>query len=206
MRRWRPRSLSKADGGVNETSDEALLAATAGGDARAFALLVTRYSPRVLAFAQAVLRNPAEAEDVAQEVFVKLWQNAAGWQAERAQLSTWLFRVTRNAAINYSQRVRSPEQAWNASVPDPAGEALEAEIERTEQAQQLQAAIAALPEKQRSAMALVYGQGMRQKEAAAVMSLSLKAFEALLVRARRSLRDTLAVVPSAQKEHQPHES
>lgn len=190
---------------VNETSDAALLAATADGDARAFALLVTRHSPRVLAFAQAVLRNHAEAEDVAQEVFVKLWQNAPAWQAERAQLSTWLFRVTRNAALNHMQRVRSREQAWNESVPDPAGEALETEIERTEQAQQLQAAMAALPEKQRSAMALVYGQGMRQKEAAAVMSLSLKAFEAVLVRARRQLRAQLAVPPSEQKEHQPHE-
>jgi len=176
---------------VSAPSDDVLLAATAGGDARAFAVLVGRYSPRVLAFAQAVLGNRAESEDVAQEVFVKLWQHAGAWQAERAKLSTWLYRVTRNAALNHLKRVRPREQAWHDAIPDPVEDSLEADAEHAQFQHQLRSAMQALPESQRSAMALVYGEGLRQKEAAAAMDLSLKAFEALLVRARRRLRNTL---------------
>lgn len=185
---------------MTDASDDILLAATARGDSRAFAVLVERHAPRVLRFAQGVLSDRAEAEDVTQEVFVKLWQHADAWQAERAKLSTWLFRVTRNAALNYRQRVRPREQAWTEQTPDPATEPLEAGIERDEDLQRLDAAIATLPEQQRSAMHLVYGQGLRQKEAAQAMSLSLKAFEAVLLRARRRLRECLAPPPGPSRE------
>ncbi|MBY8967068.1 sigma-70 family RNA polymerase sigma factor [Algiphilus sp. NNCM1] len=185
---------------MTDASDDVLLAATARGDSRAFAVLVERHAARVHGFAQSVLADRAEAEDVTQEVFVKLWQHADAWQAERAKLSTWLFRVTRNAALNYRQRVRPREQAWTEHTPDPATEALETGIERDEDAQRLQAAIATLPEQQRSAMHLVYGQGLRQKEAAQAMSLSLKAFEAVLFRARRRLREDLTLASGEARE------
>jgi len=87
-------------------ADDQLVRATARGDARAFAALVERHVDRVHRFAFAVLGSHTEAEDVTQEVFVTLWQQAGAWQADRARLSTWLFQVTRNAALNYRARTR----------------------------------------------------------------------------------------------------
>lgn len=173
--------------------DDGLLAATARGDARAFAVLVERHADRVQRYAYAVLASQAEAEDVTQEVFVTLWQKAGAWQAGRARLSTWLFQITRNAALNYRSRVRGREDAWDDDLPEPVADVPGPEdvIARADEQARLAAAIAALPSTQQCAMTLVYGEGLSNKDAAAALDVSVKALEALLVRARRQLRSLL---------------
>jgi len=173
--------------------DESLMAATARGDAQAFSGLVDRHADRVMAFAFQVLGSHSEAEDVSQDVFVTLWQKAGEWQPSRAKLSTWLFQITRNAALNYQQRTRSREVHWHDAPPDvpsnapsPEHDAMTADDQRV-----LDAAIAALPEQQRSALVLVVREGLSNRDAATAMDCSVKALEALLVRARRQLRSTL---------------
>ena len=81
-------------------SDESLLAGMAGGDQDAAAALVRRYQARVYGLALTILRQPALAEDVAQDTFVKAWRHAATYDPRRGRVSTWLLTITRNAAID----------------------------------------------------------------------------------------------------------
>ncbi len=169
------------------------MAAAARGDARAFSGLVDRHADRVIGFAFQVLGSRSEAEDVSQDVFVTLWQKAGEWQPSRGKLSTWLFQITRNAALNYQQRTRSREQHWHDEPPEvPSSDAGPEQTAIADDDQrQLDDAIAALPEQQRSALILVVREGLSNREAATALDCSVKALEALLVRARRQLRSTL---------------
>lgn len=169
------------------------MAATARGNAQAFSGLVDRHADRVIAFAYNVLGSRSEAEDVSQDVFVTLWQKAGEWQPSRGRLTTWLFQITRNAALNYQQRTRGREVHWHDDPPEvPSNTAgPEQTAIANDDQRQLDAAIAALPEQQRSALILVVREGLSNRDAAAALDCSVKALEALLVRARRQLRSTL---------------
>lgn len=179
---------------VEEVTDEALAARLALADRTAFAMLVTRYLDRTVAVARRILLRRAEAEDVAQDVFLKLWQSPALYVPAKSRFSTWLYRVTVNRALDVTRRV------WPVSlpdmmdagfdIPDGAPSAFE-QVNRQERAQALAAAVASLPERQRAALALSYHRELSDQDAAAVMEVGLKAYEALLVRARRSLREQM---------------
>lgn len=179
---------------VEEVTDEALAARLVLADRTAFAMLVTRYLDRTVAVAQRILLRRAEAEDVAQEVFLKLWQSPALYVPTKSRFSTWLYRVTVNRALDVTRRVRpaSLPDLMDAGfdIPDGAPSAFE-QVNRQERAQALAAAVASLPERQRAALALSYHRELSDGEAAAVMAVGLKAYEALLVRARRSLRERM---------------
>lgn len=169
--------------------DAALLARTAEGDAQAFQQLVDRHSSAVLNVIYRIVLSRADAEDLCQEVFVRLWKQAPSWQDE-AKLSTWLYRVASNLAINHSQRVQQrfvvdgelAEQLADASTPlnDEPGD-LPA----------LAAALSALPEEQRAAIAFRYYREMPVRDIADVLGNSPKAVESLLGRARKRLRQLL---------------
>ena len=176
-----------------DEGDDRLLARIAEGDRKAFAVVMERHLDRVFALARRVLLSDSDAEEVAQEVFLTLWQKAEGWRPGRARLSTWLYRVTLNRCLNHKARVQRrysslEDEATIADRDPPAEQRL---IEAQRQAQ-VSAAIAALPERQRMAVSLTYVAGVSNAEAAAAMEVSVKALEALLVRARRSLRAALA--------------
>lgn len=160
-----------------------------GGDGEACRLLVERHLGRVVAFAARVLGNPSDAEDVAQEVFARVWTGAASWRPE-ARLTTWLHRVALNLCLDRLARRReaslddAPEPVDPA--PTPARRLEDADVTRT-----VGREIAALPERQRVALALCHYQGLRNDEAAEVMEISPEALESLLARARRTLRARL---------------
>jgi RNA polymerase sigma-70 factor (ECF subfamily) len=174
-------------------SDDDLVARVARADHEACRRLVERHLDRIVAFAARVLGDRDEAEDVAQETFARLWTHAASWQPGGARFTTWLFRVARNLCLDRLARRRevpldaAPEPADPA--PTPAGRLDEARMRRrvTEELQ-------ALPERQRTALALCHYQGLPQAEAAAVMDVSTEALESLLARARRTLRTRLQAV------------
>ncbi len=175
-------------------TDEDLAARLALSDRTAFAMLVTRYLDRTVAVAQRILLRRAEAEDVAQDVFLKLWSSPALYTPTKSRFSTWLYRVTVNRALDVTRQVRpaSLPDLMDAGFdrPDEAPSAFE-QVNRQERAQALAAALAGLPERQRAALALSYHRELSDGEAAAVMAVSVKAYEALLVRARRSLREQM---------------
>lgn len=176
---------------TSEGEDDAILMArVADGDRAAFALLMQRHLGRAVALARRVTGNAAAAEDIAQEAFLRVWRKAADWQPT-AKVSTWLWRIVMNLSIDQTRRIK-PDPL--DSVPEPVDPALDPEAESARRALRLalDAAIAGLPERQAMAVRLCLVDGFSQAEAAETLALTAGALESLLVRARRSLRLTLA--------------
>jgi RNA polymerase sigma-70 factor (ECF subfamily) len=172
-------------------ADDALVARVAGGDGRAWQAIVDRHSSSILASAWYVLGDRAEAEDVAQETFIRLMGKAGTWQAGGPKLRTWLYRVAVNLCIDRKRQRRTAPLEDAEERPDPAsGEGPLGH--RLDVTRAVSRAMAALPERQRIAVTLVHYQGMSNIEAADVLSVSVDALESLLARARRSMRDALA--------------
>src|SRR5262245_16875006 len=171
-------------------SDAALMRRVAAGDSAATRLIVARYLPQVLALARRILNDASEAEDVAQEAMLRLWQVAARWR-EDAPVGAWLYRVAHNLAIDRIRR-RRPMVDVDAAVnlADPAPTPVERLAERERKAA-VERAIAGLPERQRTAITLVHTLEMGNIEAAAAMEISVEALESLLSRGRRALRAAL---------------
>ena len=177
-----------AEGGGD--SDAALMRRVAGGDNAACRLIIGRYLSQVLALARRMLNDAAEAEDVAQEAMLRLWQMAPRWR-EDAPVGAWLYRVAHNLAIDRIRR-RRPTVDVDAAVDlaDPAPTPAE-RLAARERKTAVERAIAALPERQRTAITLVHTLEMGNIEAAAAMEISVEALESLLSRGRRALRGAL---------------
>ncbi len=170
-------------------TDAALLARVGTGDSRACRILVDAHLGRISAFAWRMLGDAGEAEDVAQEAFLRLWRQAAGWRAD-ARIGTWLHRVTYNLCVDRLRRVRPSATTELADIPDPAGSAF-ADRHRGQIARTVEKVLADLPERQRAAITLVHYQELGNIEAATILRVSVEALESLLARGRRSLRDRL---------------
>ena len=180
-----PRTISA------DESDDGLLAYVADGDRRAFAILMDRHIDRAASLARRVLNNRSDAEDVVQDAFLKVWQKAGQWQPGRAQFSTWLYRVVVNRCLDLKRKPVNAALDNVAEQSDDRPDAYEDIVARQRQAK-ITAAVADLPERQRTAIALSYTAGLSNVQAAASMDISVKAFESLLVRAKRELRGRLA--------------
>ncbi len=174
-------------------ADQATMAAIAAGDEAEFARLVGELVPRLLRFARATLAaSPAEAEEVVQESLIRLWQQAATWQPD-GRISTWLHRVAYRLCIDRLRRLRPSVDidTVESDLADPAPQP-GTRLMRLEDARAVQAAVSALPERQRAAIVLCHYQGLSQAEGAAVMGIGEEAYESLLARGRRRLRAVLA--------------
>ncbi|MBC7580573.1 MAG: RNA polymerase sigma factor [Tardiphaga sp.] len=184
-----PRGEAGAQAMVDET-DEALMLAVAARQQQAFRILMGRHMPRALRVAQRVVRNAAEADEIGQEAFLRIWTRAASFDPAVARFTTWLYRIVLNLAFD---RVRRPafapiEDAGDVrdDRPEPV-ERLIADQER----RMLEQAMAQLSDRQRGAIALFHMEGLSGEESAAAMNISAKAFESLLARARIALRDNV---------------
>lgn len=189
--------------GPEENEDETgLLARVAAGEAEAFRNLVDRHLPTVLAIGRRMLRDDAEAEDVAQEAMLRLWRNAAGLELGAGGVRPWLRRVVSNLCID---RVRARR---NTTVTDAVPEESEPpgqvrQLVERELSQRVDAALKALPERQRLAITLFHYEGMSQIEVGQVLGISDEAVESLLARARRTLKtglrnDWRALMPESE--------
>lgn len=161
----------------------------AGRAGEAFERLVPAYRRRVFGLAYSLLRDRAAAEDLAQEVFVKLWQALPKYDG-RAQLSTWIYAITRNAAIS---ALRSRRRNLSTSDPAVLGE-VEA-VAAPPAAQDdpaLWRQVEALPEKQRQAVILYYQDERPVEEVAQMMGLPVNTVKTHLHRARASLAAALS--------------
>jgi RNA polymerase sigma-70 factor (ECF subfamily) len=159
------------------------------GDQAAFRSLVKAHYGRVLRLAARLLHDRADAEDVAQEAFLKLWREGAGIRKE-ASVPAWLMKVTSNLALD---RLRRPKAAVVGLIPDRMDEraAPDRDRRRADVSRVVDEALAGLPERQRLALVLVHFEGCEQKVAAAAMDVSIEALESLLARARRALKAAL---------------
>jgi RNA polymerase sigma-70 factor (ECF subfamily) len=180
----------RATAGTAHAEDDGLLGEIAAGSEAAFAALMQRHLGRVYALALRITGSRSDAEDAAQEVFARVWRKAPDWQPGAARFSTWLYRVTMNLCIDVRRRPRVEQLDPDLPLADPGHGADERLIAR-EREQQVLAAMAGLPERQRQAMALCYTIGLSNAAAAEAMEISVKAYEALLVRAKREIRAKL---------------
>ena len=177
--------------GGDDTDERALMTRVAAGDAQSFERLVTRHTPMVHRVAWRMLGDAVEAEDVVQEVFVKLWVNARDWRQAGGGLGGWLRRISTNACLD---RLRRPRFVSDEGLPDRPDEAPQADlaIDAERRRAAVAASIQALPDRQRAAIVLTYYEGVSNAEAASTLGLGVKAFESLLVRGRQALTQSLA--------------
>ncbi|AWK90152.1 RNA polymerase sigma factor [Azospirillum thermophilum] len=171
-------------------SDDALMERVAAGDADAFARLAARHMRRAVVLAERLTGNAADADEVAQEAFLRVWQHAGRWDGSRAAFTTWLHRIVVNLAIDRRRRPGWQPLEAAGDPPDPGPDADERIAER-QQAAEVAEALAALPDRQRAAVVLFHQEGMSMRRGAEVLGLGESAFASLLARARAALRAAL---------------
>ena len=182
---WSVQAAELVDG------DAELLQAIAGGDRLAFDRLSRRHLDRAYGVALRMTGSRADAQDVVQDVFLRLWQRPDAWRPGQAQFSTWLYRVVVNRCLDLKRRPKGTDLDSVDEPQDPDANAEDSLLD-AERSRALDSAVKQLPERQKAAIVLTYTAGLRNAEAASAMDISVKAFEALLVRAKRELRDFLA--------------
>lgn len=176
----------------------ALMQRIKNGDMAAFEQLVVLHQRAVIGTVAKMLGSPDDAEDIAQQVFVRIWKSAKRYEP-KAKFTTWMFTITRNLVFNeMRRRQRKPavsmderEEQYHLTAPDektgtPADAALQRELEAA-----VDAAIQALPEKQRLAVILRRYEELPYEEIAGILDLSLPAVKSLLFRARALLKENL---------------
>ncbi|MBK5958553.1 RNA polymerase subunit sigma [Rhodoplanes elegans] len=172
---------------MENDADEGLVAQVAAGDRLAFRRLMERHMPLAVRVAQRVTGNAADADDIAQEAFLRVWTRAGSFDPTKARFTTWLYRIVTNLAIDQRRRPLHADLELAAEVAD--GEpGPHATLEAREERRAVDAAIAALPARQRAAVVLFHMEGLSGREAAAVLELSEKAFESLLIRGRAAMK------------------
>jgi RNA polymerase sigma-70 factor (ECF subfamily) len=167
-----------------------MLRRIAQGDEAAVRAMVARKLPRLLALANRMLGDPAEAEDVAQETFVRVWRHARSWRPGPARFDTWVFRVALNLCYDRLRRRRETTMAQLPERTDPSLDA-DAAMVAAERGRRIALAVTALPPRQREAIVLQYDRDLTNIDAAAILGVSVAALESLLARARRTLKSQL---------------
>ncbi len=174
--------------------DHGLMVRVQRGDHQAFSQLVQKHSERFYAVAYRMLNNSAEAEDVVQDAFLKLWHKPQIWDPRKnAKFTTWFYRVITNAAIDKARRrvkMVSGEKIIDFVADDrrnPEDQMYQDETQRI-----LEEAIQSLPDRQKAALNLCFYEGLSNKEAAEVLEVNLKALESLLMRAKAGMKEYMA--------------
>lgn len=179
---------------AHDDPDHALVEAAQGGDRDAFNSLVERYQTPLYQFAWRLLGGDAAlAQDAAQEALARAWIKRASFRFRPgARFSTWLFQLARNAAIDLLRKRRETLLAEEVSEIRAPGADAAAAAQHREIGARIAAAIAALPEEQRTAVVLAEYHGHSAREIADVLRCSTRAAESHLFRAKQTLRTALA--------------
>ena len=203
----RPDRQPGTAGGLNPVSldpasDAAIMLRAAAGDEAGFSYLAQKYHRPIIHFLFRMVRNQAIAEELAQEVFLRVYRSRESYRAE-AKFTTWLYRIATNLAVNHARDTRHERAARNVyldapdeetgTTPDVADEGLSAEqsLLRAERMKAIRTHVMALPERQRMAVLMHKYQGMDYREIGEVLKLSESANKSLLFRAYQTLRDKL---------------
>jgi RNA polymerase sigma-70 factor (ECF subfamily) len=197
------RSKAAEAGAVaGELTDAEIMLRVKAGDDSAFNFLVQKYRRPIINFMYRMAHNTAAAEDLAQEVFLRVYRSRSSYEAS-AKFTTWLYRIATNLGMNYSRDTRHerPENIMNLDAPDEeTGQApdladktpsVEEEIMRRERLRAIRQKVEALPERQKMAVLMHKYQQMDYREIADVLKLSESATKSLLFRAYETLRTQL---------------
>lgn len=185
---------------MDAPEDDALMKLVRSGDRAAFDRLVRRHLDSVHRYLVRLTPSPADADELAQETFLRMWQRAASYRPGQVRLTTWLHRIAHNLAVDRFRRQRGESVSLDApealSVTD--GTALpDEQIGLARTGRVLERAIAALPANQRAALILCQVQGFSNRETARILGVSVRGVESLIARARRTLRRILDAAESA---------
>lgn len=183
----------------HHSDDHRLMACIAKGDEAAFRQLVEKHQAAVVGTAAKMLGDSVDAEDIAQQVFLRVWKHAKRYRP-KAKFTTYLFTITRNLVFNESRRRSRRNEISADAMQDDSGRMPEEQAEKQPDEEILQQelheaidkAIQALPEKQRLAVVLRRYEELPYEEIGKVLDLSIPAVKSLLFRARTSLREQLA--------------
>jgi len=185
----------------NQIPSEELMARIAEGDESPFEILVNRHQTSVLNLIYRFIGDRTRAKDLAQEVFLRVWQSARSYEP-KAKFTTWIYRITANLCFNELKSAR--RKKWLQFLR--FGDNLENTVEETlvddtpspedlllakERSRQIANALQSLPENQRMALILKRYDDLSYQEIAKVIGCSVSAVESLLVRAKRSLQEKL---------------
>lgn len=178
--------------------DVALMLQVKKGDEQAFEQLIERHQRAVVGTVAKMLGNASDAEDIAQQVFIRLWKSAPRYKP-KAKFTTFLFTIARNLVFNESRRrsrksecsIEAREDDFHLQTPDNDTATPDAEMLQRELQQEVDKAIASLPEKQRLAVILRRYENMPYEEIGSVLKLSVSAVKSQLFRARHTLRESL---------------
>ncbi|HEX7037661.1 MAG TPA: sigma-70 family RNA polymerase sigma factor [Pseudomonadales bacterium] len=173
-----------------DADDDELMARVQRRDQAAFGRLVDRHLDGVHRYLVRLTASMADADELAQETFLRLWERADSYRPGRVQLSTWLHRIAHNLAVDELRRRRpQTDETELQAAPDEANPEHQAAARET--GRRLDRALARLPETQRAALLLCQVQGFSNRDAAEIIGVSVRGLESLIARARRSLRDAL---------------
>jgi len=187
---------------MDESSDAAVMLRVAAGDEAGFNYLVGKYHRAMISFLFRMVHNQAVAEELAQEVFLRVYRSRESYRAE-AKFTTWLYRIATNLAVNHARDTRHERSAStiyldapdeeSGTTPDVADDtpSVEQSILRDERMAAIRAHVMALPERQRMAVLMHKYQGMDYRQIGDVLKLSESATKSLLFRAYQTLRDKL---------------
>lgn len=181
---------------VSSVTDETLLAGLAGNDREAAAEFVRRFQSRVYGLAVSILGDPAGAEDVAQETFVRAWRHASSYDARRGAVSTWLLTIARNLAIDRARLARSrpvDPAVLAAQLESPASAADSDDPSRLAERERLRELLRGLPDDQRRALVLATYFGRTAKEISQLDDTPLGTVKTRIRDGLRKLRDRLEV-------------
>jgi RNA polymerase sigma-70 factor (ECF subfamily) len=173
-----------------EEDDRRVIEQVLAGSESAFRQIVDQHSQRIFNYVRRMTRNSTEAEDIAQETFIRFWVSRDRFDPDRVKLTTWLHRIAHNLCVDYFrqrqlQERQVPVQSDNQDSPDT-------DYELSIRAAVVHKALMTLSERQRSAIVLCHYQNFSQHDAAHILDLSVDALESLLRRGRSKLKQILA--------------
>jgi RNA polymerase sigma-70 factor (ECF subfamily) len=187
---------------LEPASDAAVMLRAAAGDEASFNYLAERYHRPMIQFLFRMVGNQAVAEELAQEVFLRVYRARSSYRAE-AKFTTWLYRIATNLAVNYARDTRHERTAQkvyldqpdeeSGSTPDLADDTptVEEQLVREERMAAIRRHVMALPERQRMAVLMHKYQGMDYRQIGEALKLSESATKSLLFRAYQTLREKL---------------
>ena len=187
---------------VDEGSDAAVMLRAAAGDEASFNYLVGKYHRAMISFLYRMVHNQAVAEELAQEVFLRVYRSRESYRAE-AKFTTWLYRIATNLAVNHARDTKHERSAQNVYLDAPDEESgttpdvadatptIEQTMLRDERMSAIRAHVMELPERQRMAVLMHKYQGMDYRQIGEVLKLSESATKSLLFRAYQTLREKL---------------
>lgn len=181
-----------------DAEDIRLMGLASAGDMAAFEQLVERHQRLVIGTVGRMLGTNSDAEDIAQQVFVRVWKNVKRYEP-RAKFTTWLLKITRNLVFNELRRrsrhpavpLQSETDEEERPLKDERAVAPDASLLEHELQEAVDAAIAQLPETQRMAVILRRYEELSYEEIADALDQSVSAVKSLLFRARTELRESL---------------